>query len=507
MIGKTDWTQYLHVIRKREVDIVFSLLPQTHFSSGLEIGAGDGFQTTLIAPHVDKLISSDLNFKRIKESLKVPGVLYKAVDADAVEGVFKPNTFDFIFSSNVLEHVRNPQKVLEETEKLLTDDGYAVHIIPSRHIKVSYLLLYYPNLAILLLDRIIGKLKGEPIFQGIGVNFENNINIKVQPKKVSGRLRRLLVPTPHGNFSSHVEEFIAFGKKQWERKFIEAGYSIVTYAKGPAFSGYGFGFDRLRKLLERFGLSSEHIFVLKKMSQFEADSWAYTKKYLSHGSFRDQRKFVKDWLNKDKSAKAFFNDFMSAVGNPHGKKVLDIGFGNGIMAREFIKAGAIVYGLETEEELVNLSKNPNMRLYDGRKFPFDQASFNYAYSTSVLEHMSYPEEVIKEVGRTLKPGGKFYLSFPNRYAPRETHTGIWFISWLPRFKSSRLEDWNLHFVSFFALRKMAKRAGLRIVYDTHSHSFIRRSIKKILAQFGVHYGVLLKTIIVILEKPINYGKL
>ena len=508
MIGKTNWTQYLHAIRKREIDLVFSLLPQTHFVSGLEIGAGDGFQTALLASHIDKLISSDLNFKRIKESLKVPDVEYKTVDADTIEGVFRPNSFNFIFSSNVLEHVRNPQKVLRMTQPMLTDDGYAVHIIPSRHIKIFYLLLYYPNLLLLVLDRILKKLKGGSFFQGAGISLENNINTGIQTRKAKNRLRQFLVPSPHGNFPNHWKEFIAFGRKQWEHKLTEAGYSIVAYARGPVFSGYGFAaLSWLGRILEYLGLSSEHIFILKKMSQFEADTWAYTKKYLSHGSFRDQKKFVGDWLKKDKSAEAFFNDFLFAVGNPRGKKVLDIGFGNGIMAGEFIKQGALVYGLETEEELVRSSKNPNMCLYDGRKFPFDSFSFDYAYSTSVLEHMSHPDEVIKEVGRTLKLGGKFYLSFPNKYAPKETHTGLWFASWIPHFKSNRFEDWNLHFVSFFALKKMARNAGLRIVYDTKSSSAIRSFVKRMLAFFGIHYGVLLKTIIIVLEKPIEMPNL
>lgn len=502
MIGKTDWTRYLHAIRKREIETVFSLLPQTHFAHGLEVGAGDGFQTTLLSPHTDKLISSDLNFKRIKESLKLPNVEYKMLDADAIGGVFKPNSFDLIFSSNVLEHVCDPLEVLRATRPMLRDDGYAVHIIPSRHIKIFYLLFYYPNLVLLALDRFFGKLQGKPFFQGSNIDFENNINTTT--KKNSNRFKRLLTPTPHGNFPTHWSEFIAFGEKQWERQFIEAGYSIVAYAKGPAFSGYGFGLPAwLRRFLENCGISSEHIFVLKKMSQFEADTWAYTKNFLPHGSFRDQRKFVKDWLKKDKSAKAFFDDFLSAVGNPRGKSVLDIGFGNGIMAEEFTKAGALVYGLETEEDLVKMSHNPNLYFYDGRKFPFDSNNFDYAYSTSVLEHMSYPEDVIGEIGRTLKPGGKFYLSFPNKYAPKDPHTGLWFIGWLPRFKSVRLLDWNLHFLSFFDLKKMAKKAGLSIMYNTQSHSPARRLIKKTLATCGVHFSILLKTIIVVLEKPTN----
>lgn len=520
MLSKTDWSQYLHSIRKKEMDRVFSVLPQTHFSSGLEIGAGDGFQTTLLAPRVKSLVSSDLNFKRIQESLKIPEVTYMQVDADAITGVFPSQAFELIFSSNVLEHVRDPRSFLAATRPMLTDDGYAVHIIPSRHIKVFYLLLYYPNLVLLAVDRILGKLRGKPFFSGGTLNLENNINVGDKPKKKEDRIKKFLFPSPHGNFSNHKEEFIAFGKKQWERLFKESGYSVVAYAQGPAFSGYGFGFGFLRKMLEYCGVSSEHIFFLQKMSAFELVARAYTDTYLSRGSSYEKEKFVRDWLKKEKNAKAFVAEFTKAVGDPHGKKVLDIGFGNGIMLSAFARAGALVYGVETEDTLRDIAEkrfkeigsDATLVVYDGKRFPFPDNAFEYAYSTSVLEHMSCPQEVLSEISRTLVPGGKFYLSFPNKYAPKESHTGLWFISWLPRqlaqhilrwTHSSPLEDWNLHFVSFFTLKKMAKRAGLRIVYDTQSHSRVRNVIKRALAYCGIHYGVLLKTIIVVLEKPIN----
>ena len=260
MIGKANWVDYLHNIRRREVEMVFSILPRKQFANGLEIGAGDGFQTMLLAPHIEKLISSDLNFKRIKE--KIPKVEYKEVDADAIEGVFPSESFEFIFSSNVLEHVRDPRKVLSSTHAMIRDDGYAVHIVPSRTLKISYLLFYYPNIALLLIDRIIGKLKGKTFFQGAGINLENNINLVVSPP--SGRFRKFLFPTIHGNFRSHWEEFIAYGKSRWEEMFMRSGYSIADYATAPAFSGYGFGLNFFRKILWRLGASSEHIFILKK---------------------------------------------------------------------------------------------------------------------------------------------------------------------------------------------------------------------------------------------------
>lgn len=523
MIGKTDWTEYLHAIRKREIDTIFSSLPPTRLTSGLEIGAGDGFQTSLIAPRIDKLVSSDLNFKRIKKSLKISSVEYKTIDADAIRGIFPDKSFDFIFSSNVLEHLRDPKEFLFSTLPMLTDNGYAVHIIPNRYIKIFYLLLYYPHVTLLAFDRIIGKLRGEPFFKGGGVDLENNINSKKRstgPRiNIVSRLKKFILPSPHGNFTSHTKEFIAFGRKQWEYIFKSAGYSIESYAKGPAFSGYGFGLSRIRDLLESMGVSSEHIFILKKMSSFEKTARSYTDNFLRRGSVYEKEKFVGDWMKKEKNAKAFISNFTKDVGDPKGKKVLDVGFGNGIMLLEFARAGAFTHGLETENTLLGLAgqrfkddkKKADLKIYDGKSFPFLENTFHYAYSTSVLEHMSHPEVVISEIARTLAQGGRLYLSFPNKYAPKESHTGLWFISWLPRSLtqyilrlsgSSPLEDWNLHFISYFSLKKMAQKAGFRIVYDTHSHSSLGRAIKKILAYFGVHYGVLLRTIIIVLEKPI-----
>jgi ubiquinone/menaquinone biosynthesis C-methylase UbiE len=371
---------------------------------------------------------------------------------------------------------------------------------------------------LLAIDRLWGKLRGQVFFRGAGINLENNLNTTVGSKKISNRLTRFLFPTPHGNFSNHRQEFIAFGKKQWEGLFKKAGYVVVAYAKGPAFSGYGFGFRRVSRLLEYLGVSSEHIFVLQKISSFESAARAYTDIFLPRGSEYEKEKFVGDWLKKEKNARSFLRDFTRSIGDPQEKKVLDIGFGNGIMLLEFARAGAISYGLETEETLLLMAtkrfRDHNMRAvlmkYDGKSFPFPDNTFNYCYSTSVLEHMSYPEKVLSEIARILVPGGKLYLSFPNKYAPKESHTGLWFISWLPQrltqyilkiAKSSPLEDWNLHFISYFSFKRMAHKAGLRIVYDTESQSPLRGFIKKVLARFGVHYGALLKTIILVLEKP------
>jgi len=51
-------------------------------------------------------------------------------------------------------------------------------------------------------------------------------------------------------------------------------------------------------------------------------------------------------------------------------------------------------------------------LWDGKKMPFDDASFDVVISTEVLEHVPNPDDYLMEVKRVLKPGGMFFFTVP-----------------------------------------------------------------------------------------------
>ncbi|MEK7642697.1 MAG: class I SAM-dependent methyltransferase [Patescibacteria group bacterium] len=246
-----------------EIDLVFKHLPLAGFSKGLEIGCGDGYQTTLLRNRFKEFVACDLNFKRIKEELKISNVVYKQYDADNLEGVFQSEEFDFIFSSNVMEHLSRPRQFLNNTRFFLKNDGYVVHIVPSRFLKITYIFLHFINLVVLVINRTTQIFFSRGGTEKTNLSMENNINKSVLEKK--NKLSQILFPQIHGNFDSHIEEFIKFGKKEWQKMFEESGFNVVRYVKGPAFSGYGFGFNRLRKLLHYLWWSSEHIFILKKV--------------------------------------------------------------------------------------------------------------------------------------------------------------------------------------------------------------------------------------------------
>jgi SAM-dependent methyltransferase len=90
---------------------------------------------------------------------------------------------------------------------------------------------------------------------------------------------------------------------------------------------------------------------------------------------------------------------------PADARVLEIGGGSGFQARMIATHGCQV-------ESVDLADRPHfiepffpVRDYDGRVFPFPDASFDIVFSSNVLEHVPHLEAMLLEIKRVLKPGG------------------------------------------------------------------------------------------------------
>jgi SAM-dependent methyltransferase len=50
--------------------------------------------------------------------------------------------------------------------------------------------------------------------------------------------------------------------------------------------------------------------------------------------------------------------------------------------------------------------------YDGKKIPFPDSVFDYVLCTEVMEHVSEPDDFLKEIYRVLKPGGILIMTIP-----------------------------------------------------------------------------------------------
>jgi SAM-dependent methyltransferase len=118
-----------------------------------------------------------------------------------------------------------------------------------------------------------------------------------------------------------------------------------------------------------------------------------------------------------------------------GKKLLEVGCGNGGCAAEFSRAGCHVVMMDIDERLVGLAREHNDRegvtaeAFAGdvrneaapfwRRGPFDIVMFR-----DVMEHLESPAAVLRIVRRFLSPVGVVLVVFPPYYSPYGAHQQI-----------------------------------------------------------------------------------
>ncbi len=109
-----------------------------------------------------------------------------------------------------------------------------------------------------------------------------------------------------------------------------------------------------------------------------------------------------------------------------GKKVLMLGCGTGDESKLLEENGAtVLVGIDASLGSIELAKKTfpkhTFQLGDMNKLEFRDSSFDFVYSSLVLNYAPEPLKVYKEVFRILKPGGQFQLSIPHpaRWAGEE----------------------------------------------------------------------------------------
>ncbi len=163
------------------------------------------------------------------------------------------------------------------------------------------------------------------------------------------------------------------------------------------------------------------------------------------------------------------------------KKLLDVGSGWGEHLAETHKRGAIVYGIEPDDELLEIidlllksekiSENTTIKKGYAEKIPFEDNFFDIVICIHVLEHVYDVKKSIKEMIRVLKKGGHLYLACPNYLYPQEGHYKIKWFPLMPKFLGKvylRLKGRNpnfltsINYVTFWSLFYELKKYNLTI---------------------------------------------
>ena len=253
--------------RQREFGPLFQAVPPGGLGDALEIGGGDGFVASLIAATCRIFISSDSYMRKAAAGTEaIPRLV-----CDATRLPFADASFDFIFSSSVLEHIRDRRATYGEMARCLRPGGLMIHVMPSRTWKLLQLIFYYPNLLIggidFLLDKLTGaspkQLKSDPATDAKESKAPSRWEDEVRFPSWRQILRGVL-PTVHGEYPGHLSEWRGFGSGPWADEFRGAGFTVHQVIPLPLYSGYGFGLNWLRRFGEARGWSSHNAFVLSR---------------------------------------------------------------------------------------------------------------------------------------------------------------------------------------------------------------------------------------------------
>jgi len=234
------------MLRRAELDAVLEWLkPGAHV---LEIGGGSGYQASLIAGLGCQVLSIDIADRRPPHRLYHPVQDYDGTHIPAPDG-----SFDVVFSSNVLEHVRALAPVLAETRRVLKPGGMEVHIVPSASWRLWTSICFCPW----ALRVALGAHRPVP-----GMSEIASVREGLHRARTRGTLKKvvLLPILPHGEYLTALSELYYYTRVRWLRFFKLHGFHVV-YAGGTHlfYTGYalmpGLSLDARRALARVLGSS------------------------------------------------------------------------------------------------------------------------------------------------------------------------------------------------------------------------------------------------------------
>jgi SAM-dependent methyltransferase len=173
-------------------------------------------------------------------------------------------------------------------------------------------------------------------------------------------------------------------------------------------------------------------------------------------------------------------------GELRGRRVLDLGSGMGGTSVALALDGAVPLAFEYNRAYCDIVRLRAAR-YDlalpvingaGEALPFTDGSFDLVICWDVVEHVQDPEQLVRELARVLRPGGRALVTVINRYAFRDPHYHMPFLNWLPRPLAEAIIAWRgrrkagdfrdrqklseMHYFTVPGFRVLAARYGLRV---------------------------------------------
>jgi len=265
---------HLERLREAEIEAVRPWFPPA--STVLELGAGSGWQARRIAAWGCDVTAVD-----------VPGSDAPATaqhwpvrEYDGARLPFPDASFDLVYSSAVLEHVRDLPLSLAEIRRVLRPGGRAVHLLPSPvwRFWTSVAAPFDAGRTWMRRRFRLGDAAPPPAHghHGSGTGRADPASgtpaqAGPPPRRRSllARLHRLLL-APHGEYPNAIAELYHYARGRWQCEFENHGFEVVRVRdNGLFYTGFGLCPHlpvESRRALARVLGAACHLFLLRKRS-------------------------------------------------------------------------------------------------------------------------------------------------------------------------------------------------------------------------------------------------
>lgn len=115
---------------------------------------------------------------------------------------------------------------------------------------------------------------------------------------------------------------------------------------------------------------------------------------------------------------------LEMLGSVSGKTVLDVGCGDGALASDLARKGAMVTGLDADSTMTAAARRRveaealPLKFIEGHaeSLPFESAAFDLVVAVTVLCFVRDAERAVREMARVLKPGGRLVIGELGRWS-------------------------------------------------------------------------------------------
>lgn len=202
---------FLHQIRAFEYDLISG-----YFHSGariLEIGGGTGYQARKLSDDGFDVVSIDLPDSTYAGNQEFPVQFY-----DGRNFPFPDKSFDIVFSSNVLEHVRDLDQLQQEILRVLKPGGYCIHLMPTGSWRFWTNITHYISMVqtIAAIKLNLSSLKPS----------SSEATLSQAMRRIVSILRHGLIVPRHGEWGNALTEISTFGASSWSKRLLETSFQM-----------------------------------------------------------------------------------------------------------------------------------------------------------------------------------------------------------------------------------------------------------------------------------------